>query len=69
MYDNDKSYLELDDWMERAQVYSTASNFPHQTPPVQLAYLQAIVSHDAWISVKQYMEIEGIEPDTIDFQD
>ena len=68
MYDNDKSYLELDDWMERAQVYSTASNFPHQTPPVQLAYLQAIVSHDAWISVKQYMEIEGIEPDTIDFQ-
>ena len=68
MYDNDKSYLELDDWMERAQVYSTASNFPHQTPPVQLAYLQAIVSHDAWISVKQYMEIEAIEPDSVDFQ-
>ena len=48
------SQLDLDDWMERAEVYAEASNIIRQSNAVQLGYLQAIVKPEMWTLYREY---------------
>ena len=52
-YSNMMGFTELQDWVTRATVYAQASGISQQSNPVQLAYLQALISSDEWTQLKQ----------------
>ena len=62
------SQLDLDDWMERAEVYAEASNIIRQSNAVQLGYLQAIVKPEMWTLYRKYCESNMVLQTDTDFE-
>ena len=67
-YSNMMGFTELQDWVTRATVYAQASGISMQSNPVQLAYLQALISTDEWTQLKQTFEMNDINTDNLSFQ-
>ena len=69
-YENDKESQEaLEEWIERAKVYSIASKINTEVPPVQFEYLRVLASEEAWTDVKQHIEVEKLNTSTIGFSE
>ena len=67
-YSNMMGFTELEDWMTRAIVYAQASGISQQSNPVQLAYLQSLISSDEWTQLKQTFEMNAVNTDNLSFQ-
>ena len=69
-YENNMdSQEELEEWIERAQVYFIASKINTEVKPVQFGYLRVLASEEVWTDVKQHIEVEKMNTDNIGFSE